>query len=250
MGRCNRNIKAITRNVWEHVTYTVSPKGIVVYVDGTESARADVDITECFKDNFLANMKDVRFGSGNIWGDADIANAKFDDVAVFNTALSYKQVEALYNEGLPVEEPQVPVITVEKEELTLEVGESQKLNITVEPLDTVLTFVSSDENIATVSEEGVVSAKAVGEVSITVSAGDVSKVVKVTVKNKPSDDVITEPETLKNQQHQNNQGNRGLQNSQQILKRQNNQILQQLQNNLEILKTLDKQKLLWSHKFQ
>ena len=42
-------------------------------------------------------MTDVRVGSGNIWSDMDIANAKFDNVAVYNVALSDKQVEALYN---------------------------------------------------------------------------------------------------------------------------------------------------------
>ena len=49
-------------------------------------------------DNFLALMKDVRVGSGNIWNDMDIANAKFDNVSVYNVALSDKQVEALYND--------------------------------------------------------------------------------------------------------------------------------------------------------
>ena len=90
--------KPLEGNKWEYVTYTVSPTGIVVYVDGNEVARQDKDIAACFKDNFLALMTDVRVGSGNIWSDADIANAKFDNVLVYNTALNDKQVEALYND--------------------------------------------------------------------------------------------------------------------------------------------------------
>jgi arabinan endo-1,5-alpha-L-arabinosidase len=92
--------KPLTANTWQYVTYTVSPKGIYVYVNGTEVSRAEKDISACFENNFLANMIDVRIGSGNIWGDADIAAAKFDDVTIFNTALSDQEAEALYNQEL------------------------------------------------------------------------------------------------------------------------------------------------------
>lgn len=51
-------------------------------------------------------MKDVRVGSGNIWNDMDIANAKFDNVSVYNVALSDKQVEALYNDETKENEEQ------------------------------------------------------------------------------------------------------------------------------------------------
>lgn len=121
-GRINANgawsdateiTKPLEGNKWEYVTYTVSPKGIVVYVDGNEVGRQDKDIAACFKDNFLALMTDVRVGSGNIWGDMDISNAKFDNVAVYNVALTDKQVEALYNEEIKKDEetenPEEPV---------------------------------------------------------------------------------------------------------------------------------------------
>ncbi|MBS4956211.1 MAG: family 43 glycosylhydrolase [Clostridium sp.] len=98
--------KPLEGNKWEYVTYTVSSTGIVVYVDGNEVARQDKDIADCFKDNFLALMTDVRVGSGNIWSDMDIANAKFDNVAVYNVALSDKQVEALYNDEKKQDEDQ------------------------------------------------------------------------------------------------------------------------------------------------
>ncbi len=98
--------KQLEGNKWEYVTYTVSSTGIVVYVDGNEVARQDKDIAACFNDNFLALMKDVRVGSGNIWNDMDIANAKFDNVSVYNVALSDKQVEALYNDETKENEEQ------------------------------------------------------------------------------------------------------------------------------------------------
>lgn len=101
--------KPLEGNKWEYVTYTVKADGIVVYVDGNEVARQDKDISACFNDNFLALMTDVRVGSGNIWSDRDIANAKFDNVSIYNVALTDKQVEALYNEETKVEEePEKP----------------------------------------------------------------------------------------------------------------------------------------------
>lgn len=100
----------LERNKWEYITYTVKPYGIVVYVNGDEVGRDNKDISVCFKDNFLALMTDVRVGSGNIWGDMDISNAKFDNITVFNTALSDKEVEGLYNSEVKTEDENDGVI--------------------------------------------------------------------------------------------------------------------------------------------
>ena len=100
--------KPLTANTWQYVTYTVNSEGISVYVDGNEVGSAKKDLTACFTNDFLSNMRDVSVGSGNIWGDADIASAKFDNVSIYNTALTDQEVEALYNEessSTPVENP-------------------------------------------------------------------------------------------------------------------------------------------------
>lgn len=89
--------KPLLGNKWEHITYTVNGDGIVVYVNGNEVSREDKDISQCFSQNFLANMTDVRIGSGDIWSDADIAKAKFDNIEIYDKALTSLQVEALYN---------------------------------------------------------------------------------------------------------------------------------------------------------
>ena len=90
--------KPLESNTWQLVTYTVGKDGIVVYVNGDEVSRQDKDISACFKDNLLAQMNNVRVGSGAIWGDADIASAKFDDIEIFDSSLTDKEVEVLYNE--------------------------------------------------------------------------------------------------------------------------------------------------------
>ncbi|MDO5516073.1 MAG: family 43 glycosylhydrolase [Clostridium sp.] len=90
--------KPLESNTWQYVTYTVGKDGIVVYVNGEEVSRQDKDISACFQNNILSQINNVRVGSGAIWGDADIAEAEFDDIAIFDCALSDKEAEALYNE--------------------------------------------------------------------------------------------------------------------------------------------------------
>ena len=95
--------KPLTGNTWQYITYTVNSEGISVYVDGNEVNSVKKDLTACFSNNFLSNMTDVSVGSGNIWSDADIASAKFDNVSIYDTALTDQQVEALYNEEVSSE---------------------------------------------------------------------------------------------------------------------------------------------------
>lgn len=114
--------KPIEGNKWEYVTYTVKSDGIVVYLNGNEVSRDTKDISACFKNNFLALMTDVRVGSGNIWGDMDIANAKFDNIAVFNKALSESEVEGLYNSEIKTDSEDDKVVEDDndKEDVTEE----------------------------------------------------------------------------------------------------------------------------------
>ena len=79
----------------------------------------------------------------------------------------------------------IPVesISVEPETLTLAVGETSSLTVTVVPEDAdyVLAFTSNDEQVATVSEEGLVEALSDGTATITVKAGNFSATCEVTV---------------------------------------------------------------------
>ena len=74
-------------------------------------------------------------------------------------------------------------IALDKDEATIEKGETLTLTPTVVPEDTTdkLVWTSEDENIATVNENGVVTAVAVGTTKITVTAGKVSAFCDVTV---------------------------------------------------------------------
>ena len=71
-------------------------------------------------------------------------------------------------------------------------GESLLLNVTAEPADTVdaITFVSSDPNVATVTEDGMITAVSAGEAVITVTCGVVTAECKVVCEIAPP---TTEP---------------------------------------------------------
>ncbi len=82
----------------------------------------------------------------------------------------------------------VESVSLNKESITLKVGETETLTATVLPEDATnknVTWESSDESIATV-EDGVVTAKAAGTAIITVTTEDGNKTDECTVEVTPS----------------------------------------------------------------
>ncbi|MDE5850669.1 MAG: Ig-like domain-containing protein [Muribaculaceae bacterium] len=84
---------------------------------------------------------------------------------------------------------EVTGVTLDKTEITsLMVGETVTLTAVVSPdeaTDKTVTWTSSDENVASVDEEGDVTAVAPGTVTITATSGNVSAECKVTVVARP-----------------------------------------------------------------
>ena len=83
---------------------------------------------------------------------------------------------------------EVEGITLDKTEGILTVGNTVTLNATVLPEEiadeTIVTWTSSDEKVATVDENGKVTAIAAGEATITANAGEKSTTYKLTVQAK------------------------------------------------------------------
>jgi arabinan endo-1,5-alpha-L-arabinosidase len=94
------DIASLKSNTWQYLTYTVGTTGIVVYLNGVEVGRQDKDITASLANNILASINNVRVGSGSIWNDKDLASAKFDNVALYDSALTDQEVEGLYTREL------------------------------------------------------------------------------------------------------------------------------------------------------
>ena len=75
-------------------------------------------------------------------------------------------------------------ITLNRSQLALQPGETGPLAAAVTPADATnkaVSWVSSDPNVATVSDEGLVTGVTEGEATITASCGEISAVCKVTV---------------------------------------------------------------------
>ena len=76
-------------------------------------------------------------------------------------------------------------VTLSDKEITLAVGESKELTVSIEPADAMdksVVWKSDDTKIATV-EDGVVQGVAEGETVVTVTSGKKSDSCKVIVKN-------------------------------------------------------------------
>jgi uncharacterized protein YjdB len=89
-------------------------------------------------------------------------------------------------------------ITVNQSSLNLVVGGQQPVTATPVPKEATgvsFTWSSSDENVATVNSSGIIVAKAVGTATITVSSGNVSATVSVTVTTNevPLNDITVVP---------------------------------------------------------
>ena len=107
IGRINANAysdavpsisySSLTGN-WNLITYTVSPNGIKVFLNGEEIVYDKKDISSCFTGEGAAiqNVNHVMVGAGDIWTDEDVRNAMFDDVAIFDTPMTNAEVKAYY----------------------------------------------------------------------------------------------------------------------------------------------------------
>ena len=113
-------------------------------------------------------------------------------------------VTTLTQEGKKVVEKafyEVEGITLDKTEGILTAGNTVTLNATVLPEEiadeTIVTWTSSDEKVATVDENGKVTAIAAGEATITANAGEKSTTYKLTVQAKKVAQTTTNKNTNK-----------------------------------------------------
>lgn len=83
---------------WQLVTYTVDTNGIKVYLNGNQIVYDKKDISNCFsgKNAAIQNANHIMVGAGDIWSDEDCRNALFDDVRIYDTALTASEISSLY----------------------------------------------------------------------------------------------------------------------------------------------------------
>lgn len=88
-----------TRDEWEQVTYTVAKNGIKVYLNGKQIVFNEKDIAACFdksNDYAVQHINHVMVGAGDIWGDEDVRDALFDDVKIYDSAMTAAEVKSNY----------------------------------------------------------------------------------------------------------------------------------------------------------
>lgn len=94
---------------------------------------------------------------------------------------------------------EVAAVTVSPATLNLNIGETQRLTLTIQPENASAksgVWSSSDESVATVSDDGTVTAQAEGNVTITVKVGDKSATCEVTVAASASEEEDNNDATL------------------------------------------------------
>lgn len=147
-------------NKWQLVTYTVALNGIKVYLNGNEIVYDKKDISNCFSGQGAAiqNANHVMVGAGDIWTDEDVRNAMFDDVRIYDTALTGSEIKDIYEstykekeeepeEPEQPEQPEVVEKAIDEEEPEVE-GQTKvyvKLDNTEFPSDTFVYAVDEEQ---------------------------------------------------------------------------------------------------------
>lgn len=149
---------------------------------GTETLSASVSPDD-------ATDKTVTWTSSNT-GVVTVNNGVVSAVSAGESTITAKAGEKTAACKVTVQKKVIAVESIElsKTELTLFEGDSETLIATVKPenaTDKSVTWKSSNNSIATVSENGNVTAVKEGEVSITASAGEKTASCMVTVSQKP-----------------------------------------------------------------
>ena len=172
-----------------------------INVTGVTLDKSTLSLEEGATDNLVATVapstatnKAVSYASSN----TDVATVDGNG-QVTAVASGTANIEVTTEDGgktatstVTVTAKQIPVtgVTLDKPTLSLEVGATETLNATVEPNDAsykAVGFTSSDDTVATVDNDGLVTAVAPGTADITVeSIADGSKTAKCTL-------TVTEP---------------------------------------------------------
>lgn len=133
-------------------------------------------------------------GAGFIFFKFFLPNMKGEETVPTTEAI----VTEVPTTAAPTTEPTIPCtnLTLDTGNATLnEIGQNYLLNVSVKPEDTTdtLSFMSGDESIATVTEDGKITAVAEGETVIYITCGKVQVTCPVVVTLVPETEATTEP---------------------------------------------------------
>ena len=168
----------------DYTALTEAPEQTITILNGTRSAafpwvvalnaedgQKQMGISNGYDPAVITHWNDLGDGGNTV---------RIEKVAVFDATAALAAIEALENPVIAV-----TGITLSQTAATLTEGESLTLTATVAPedaTDKTVTWSSSDKSVATVDNNGKVTAVAAGTATITAKAGDKSATCVVTVK--------------------------------------------------------------------
>lgn len=187
----NSNGYELKRGEWHHVAYSVNPKGVKLYLDGNLVCSTSKDLSKCFDTSLpdcIQNAANVFVGSGSIYGTEDVRDVKFDDVAVYSTALSPKQISEIYEQDTLKDPQPEPPVNKKKQTLSVKSSFSKTYGDKAFPLKAKLTagngilrYTSNAPTIAAVnSKTGKITIRNTGIAKITITASETSNYKKLT----------------------------------------------------------------------
>lgn len=162
------------KDEWVHVAITINSNTneVSIYRNGEEQevATSGTPTITATTDTKYMGFNSTGYGGGYLSG-------ALDDFRIYNRELSSSEIFELY-EGKEVTVPEkvrVTGVTLDQETVSMEIGDTQKLETTVAPDDATnknVIWETSDSSIVTVDEKGNITAVKTGAVTITVTTED------------------------------------------------------------------------------
>lgn len=161
--------KRLVQNKWQLLTYVMDGAQIKIYIDGALAGEYK-GMNSSFDD--IGNISPISLGRATHWDDEDFVGS-IGDFKIFNYPLSQEEIAAEYAELSYIH---TTGINITQTSLNLFAGgASQQLNAAVTPSDATdksVTWTSSNEKVAAVSKNGLVTPISVGTSTITVKTRD------------------------------------------------------------------------------
>lgn len=170
-------------DAWVYLTYAVSANGIKVYSNGELKSNIDFDLASALTPDVISQINDIRIGSGTLSASEDVDNASFDNVEFYSVALSDDIISAKYNET----KNSHPNIKLSASRSTIYAGGDTAKTSAIEiestaDIDYTVSYSSSDNSVATVNDNGTVTAKKAGKATITASVSVNGETLNLTKK--------------------------------------------------------------------
>ena len=210
----------IAQGEWTLVTFVINDGQLTRYIDGVEYPSADNqgvekdgaititpgDIYDTAVENGNGDGVLAKLGGPTAWNDPYYTGS-IGAFKIINSAMTQEEVTAEYESfaagGDGLVNVAVSGISLDKTSVSLDVGKTAALKATLTPAGSTASIIwaSSDKNVATVSDAGVVTAVKAGTAIITATVASnpsIAASCTVTVKAPSSNGNSGTPATIKN----------------------------------------------------